>query len=201
MTSQEKRLIGLLQAKYRKDPIGFRKYLPGAAELLPEPSPSRAMRRSAFGLTEQEVAFHRAGLGEGLSKLEEASITAAEAAKALQHCAALMEDDNLPDQAGHEALKGLVSARIGKSPGSYKSKTTVPLGKDGGEVHEQISIVRGVYLDLDRDKRLVSISLNPRKVRDRRRLMEFVGAGRDAEVDVAAKHDDYLAMQDPHGTA
>ena len=200
MTSQEKRLIDLLQAKYRQDPRGFQEYLPDAAELLSEVS-SGSRPKSPFGLTEQERAFHRAGLAEALDKLEEGSVTAEEAGKGLQHCAALIRDDNLPDKAGYEALKKLASAGIGKSPGSYTSKTTVPLGEDGGEVHERVPAIRGVYLDLDRDSRLVSISIHPRKVRERRRLMEFVGASEDPEPDVASRHDDYLAMQDSHGTA
>ena len=201
MTSQERRLVDLLRAKYRQDPEGFRKYLPGAAELLPQPSPGSGIRRSAFGLTEQELAFHRAGFVEVLVRLGEGSVSPDDAVKALQHCAALIKDDSLPDEAGYEALKGLVSAGIGKSPGSYKAKTTVPLGEDGGEIHEQVSAIRGVYLDLDRNSRLVSISVNPSKVRERRSLMEFTGASEDAEPDVASRHDDYLAMQDPHGTA
>ena len=200
MTSQEKRLIDLLQAKYRRDPSGFREYLPGAAELLPEVS-SRSRPKSPFGLTEPERAFHRVGLVEAVDKLEEGSVTAEEAGKGLQHCAALIKDDNLPDEAGYQALKGLVSVAIGKSPGSFKSKATVSVVEDGGEVHERVSAIRGVYLDLDRNGRLTSISINPRKVRERRGLMEFVGASKDAEPDVASRHDDYLAMQDPHGTA
>ena len=200
MSNQEKRLIDLLQAKYREDPKGFRKYLPGAVELLPEPYSRGGRPRSPFGLTEQEIAFHRTGLAEALEKLDECSVTTEEAAKGLQHCAALIKDDNLPDEAGYEALKSLVSAGIGKSPGSYKSKTTVPLG-EGGDVHEQVSAIRGVYLDLDRDRRLVSISIHPGKVRERRRLMEFIGASKDPEPDVSSRHDDYLAMQNPHGIA
>ena len=202
MSIQEKRLIELLQAKYREDPKGFRNYLPGAAELLPEPSPGGGRPRSPFGLTDQEIAFHRDGLSEALGKLVEGAVTAKEAARGLQHCATLIKDDNLPEEAGYDKLKRLISAGIGKSPGSYKSKTTVPLGQSGGNIHEQVSAIRGVYLNFDKDTRLVSISIDPRKIRGlRRRLMEFVGASKDPEPDVSSRHDDYLAMEDPHGTA
>ena len=37
MTTEEKRIIDLLQDKRRKDPDGFRKYLPDVARLLPDP--------------------------------------------------------------------------------------------------------------------------------------------------------------------
>lgn len=201
MSTQETRLIALLQAKRRADPQGFRKYLPGVIELLPELSSRRRSARSPFGLTEQELSYHRDGLSEALGKLGEGTVTAEEAAKGLQHCANLIRDDNLAEEVGYETLKDLIRAAIGKSPGSYRSKTTVPLGEgSGGRVLERVSAIRGVSLDLDRERRLVSISIHPGKVRERRRLMEFVGASKDPEPDVAARHDDYLAMQEPHGT-
>ena len=90
-----------------------------------------------------------------------------------------------------------MKAALGKSPGSYKVKTTVPMGIGGGEALERVTVLRGVYLDLDRERRLVSISINPAKVREWKKLMAVVGTGRDAEPDVSAKHDEYLAMKSP----
>ena len=48
MDNQQERLIGLLQAKCHEDPEGFRRFLPGVAELLPELPPRRSRLRSAF---------------------------------------------------------------------------------------------------------------------------------------------------------
>lgn len=151
--------------------------------------------------SERELAYHRDGLPEALGKLNAGTVTADEAAKGLQHCANLIRDDNLPEEVGYETLKDLIRAALGKPPGSYRSKTTVPLGAGSGRVMEHVSAIRGVSLDLDRERRLVSISIHPRKFRERRRLMEIIGAYKDSEPDVAARHDDYLAMQDPHGAA
>ena len=123
MNTQQNRLIDLLQAKRREDPAGFQKYLPGAAELLPELSPRRSRLRSPFGLTERERSHHQAGVSEVLDKLGEGEISTGDAAKGLQHCANLIMDDSLADEVDYEALKGLVRAAIGKSPSSYKSKT------------------------------------------------------------------------------
>jgi hypothetical protein len=212
MSIQEKRVIDLLQAKRRKDPEGFREYLPDVAELLPEPPPRRSRARPTFGLTERELSYQRAGLLGALGKLDDGAITTEDAVKGLEHCAALIKDDNLPysgeladgyedplgHEMGHEVLLALVRAALGKSPGSYKSKTTVHVGKDGA-VLEQVSVIMGVLLDLDRNGRLVSLSIDPGKYRKRRKLMKFVGASMDPETDVAARHDYYLAMQDPHG--
>ena len=200
MRIQEQRLIDILQAKRRMDPDGFSKYLPGVAELLPEPLPERA-KPFPFGLTGRELDFHRDGLRKMLDKLGEGAMTPEEAVAGLRHCAALIRDDNLPDEAGYHALTGLVKAATGKSPGSYKSKTTVPIDDGGSPVLERVPAIRGVYLELDRDRRLVSISVHPGKVKERRRLMEIVGMGQDPQSDVASKHDDYLAMQEPHGDA
>ena len=203
MSTQQERLIALLQAKRRADPQGFRKYLPGVTELLPAPPARRSSAPSPFGLTERERAYHRDGLSAVLGKLDAGTVTTDEAKKGLQHCANLIRDDNLAEEVGYETLKSLIRAALGKSPGSYRAsyraKTTVPLGAGSGRVTERVSAIRGVSLDLDRERRLVSISIHPRKFRERRRLMEIVGAYKDSEPDVAARHDDYLAMQDPHG--
>jgi len=204
MSAQEKRIIDLIQAKRRKDPDGFRKYLPDVARLLPDPPTPRATPRTpVFGLTERERSFHKAGVSEALAKLRDGTITPEEAAQGLQHCAHVLKDDifGFPEDDRHESSKALIRAAIGKSPGSYKSKTTVPLDQDGkGPVVEQVSVILGVYLDLDRNGQLVSISIEPTEVRKRREIMKFVGAGTD-EPDVAARHDYYLAMQDPHSNA
>ena len=208
MAVQEKRLIELLQAKRREDPEGFRAYMPDVAEMLPDQPSRRTRRRSPFGLTEQEVSYHRAGLSEALGRLSDGIIVEDEAIKGLRHCAHLIRDGSLQytgesevvnggisHEMGHEVLRSLVRAAIGKSPGAYKAKTTIPVG-EGGDVLERISVIMGVFLELDRDGRLVSISVDPGRLRKRRKLMAFVGASEDPEPDVALRHDDYLAMQD-----
>ncbi len=171
------------------------------ADLLPEPPADRSRSPSSCGLTEQELRDHRAGLSEVLGKLEDGVATAEDARKGLQHSANLIRDDSLPDEVGYETLNALVRAAIGKSPGSYKARTTVAL--DGGDgdspVLERVPAIRGVYLELDSNARLVSIAIHPSKVRERRKLMGIVGIGSDADPDVARRHDEYLAMQEPHG--
>ena len=202
MVTQEQLIINLLQAKRRKDPDGFREYLPDVAMLLPDPLPMPVKpSRAEFTLTEREREYHKAGVSDALSKLREGTITPEEAAKGLQHCAYVLKDDifGFPEDYRHESAKALIKAAIGKSPGSFKSKTTVPLALNGkSPVVEQVSVILGVYLDLDRDGQLVSLSIDPKKVRKWREIMKFVGGSRDLP-DVAARHDDYLAMQDPHG--
>ena len=198
MSASSDRLIEILHSKYSRDPKGFRKFLPGAAELLPERPPPRSRPKSPFGLTERERAYHRKGLEEVSRKLNDGAISAEEAAKGLQHCADLIKDDAFTEEVNYELLKALVKAATGKSPASYKVKTTVPLG-EGGPVVEQISVIVGVHLDLEVNGRLVSVSINPKEVRKRREMMKIIGIGRDDQTDVALRHDDYLAMQDPHG--
>ena len=146
MSTKRDRLIEMLQAKYREDPNTFRAYLPGAAELLPELPPQRRRRRAPIGLTERELSYHREGLSEvlrwagpGYARRPRRQM------KGLQHCSALIKDDNLPYtgenkkvdaslpyKMGHDILKGLLREALGKSPGSYRSKTTVRVGKGGG---------------------------------------------------------------------
>lgn len=202
MDIQEKQIIDLLQVKRSQDPDGFRKYLPDVADLLPDPTRERTeSRRPVFGLTEHERSYHKDGLSDALGKLDAGSVTPEDAAKGLEHCANLLRDDifGLPERADYETLKALIRAAVGKSPGSYRSKTTVPLGNGVGPVLERVSVIRGVYVDLDRNRQLVSVSISPQEVRGRKKLMEVVGAFRDTDPNAAARHDDHLAMQDPHG--
>ena len=213
MSTKRDRLIEMLQAKYWDDPNAFRAYLPGAAELLPELPPQRRRRRAPIGLTERELSYHREGLSEVLQGLDQGTLMSERAVKGLQHCSALIRDDNLPYtgenekvdaglpyEMGHDILKNLLREALGKSPGSYRSKKTVPVGEGGGPVFESVSVIMGVFLDLDREGRLVSVSIHPGKYRQRRKAMAFVGASRD-NPDVALRHDDYLAMQYPHGNS
>ena len=207
MSIREDRLVDLLQAKYREDPKGFRRYLPGAIELLQEQPARRRRPKPPFGLTEQELSYHRDGLAKVLRRLDGGTLAPGDALTGLRHCAALIRDDNLPygwdeslsHEMGYEVLRSLLRAAIGKSPGSYKGKTTVPVGQGGGSAVEHISVIRGVFLDLDGDSRLVSVSIHPGKYKERRKLMAIVGVGSDPSPDVASRHDDYLAMQEPHG--
>jgi hypothetical protein len=111
----------------------------------------------------------------------------------------LVQDDSLPEDVDYETLVSLLRAAIGKSPGSFKSVKIVPIKDgEGRELINHVSLVRGVVLDLDRDMRLVSITVTPRKVRERRKLLRFVGIGKDIASDVALRHDDYLAEIEPH---
>lgn len=198
MAKDTDRLVSLLQAKRRKDPKGFRKYLPDVADILPEPR-RRSISKSPFGLTERERAFHRNGLRGTLKTLAKDDLTKAEAVKGLHHYAMLIRDDAFYNEVEDSDFKALVKATVGKSPGSFRVKTTVSVG-DGGPVVERVSALRGVYLDLDGERRLVSVSIHPGKMREHRRLMKIVGIGSDCKSDVASRHDYYLAMQDPHGS-
>lgn len=208
MSIREERLIDMLQAKYREDPKGFQRYLPGAAELLTEHPPRQRPSEFPVQLTELELSHHRDGLANVLRRMDESTLTPGDALTGLQHCAALIRDDSLPygwdeslsHEMGYEVLKKLLKGAIGKSPGSYTAKTTVPVDQGGGEAAvEQIPLIRGVLLGLDANRRLVSVSIDPGKYRERRKLMTIAGIGSDPNSDVALRHDDYLAMQEPHG--
>ena len=194
-------IIRLLQSRRREDPKMFRKFLPGMEDLLP-PLERRQRARSPFGLTERERAFHEEGLATELSKLRIGQLTRSDAVKALSNAAQLIRDDNLPCEADHQAMKNLTAVAIGKSPSSVKSRTTFPLVKDADvTVLESVPAIRGVYLNLGKSNRLVSVSVVPAKVKEFREMMRIVGIGAevDTATDVSARHDEYLALQDPHG--
>lgn len=195
-------LIELLSSKYADNPQEFRSYMPEVAQWLDAfDSPRRQLARSSFGLTEREVKFHQSTLTETLAAVASGAATPAEAVKGLEHCAFLIRDDSLPAEADYEALCALFKVAFDKRPASFKKSETLkaPDGRPSDDVVHKFSLVRGVSLDLDREMRLISVSVFPHKVKQRRKLLAFVGAGHDAESDVARRHDDYLARISPHG--
>ena len=200
MTYTEKRIIDLLQAKRTEDPDGFRDYLPAVDDLLPIPLPKR-LAKSPFGLTEKELAFHKSGLQGALEKIYSDDADAQDAIKGLQHYANIKIHDAFSTDATYDMAQRLFKAAFGKSHGSYKRKTTIPVAGEGtGPVQERVTVLRGVYLELDRNRRLVSVSINPTKVKEMARIMKFVGIVKGPP-DLAERHDDYFAMIDPHGRA
>ena len=116
-----------------------------------------------------------------------------DAIKALEHCAYLIRDDALPGHMRYKAFASLFKAVSGKSPGSFSKNTNIPIDETrGAEPDHHVSMIRGVVLNLDVEMRLVSITVTPRKLRERKKMMSIVGIGHDTKTDVARRHDDYL---------
>lgn len=112
----------------------------------------------------------------------------------LERCAALILHDSLPFEFNHEVLSRLFETAFGESHESFEADTVISVNPNGGgESVYAVSLIRGVILNLDSEMRLMSVSVIPRKVRERERLMSVVGIGHDPMRDVAARHDDYLA--------
>ena len=186
-------------SKYEVDPSWVKRHLPEIGEIMAQAVSPPRTTPSPFGLTERERAFHIESLPsvEGLDALR-----TEDAIKTLERVAALILDDSLPFKFNHQALVRLFKAAFGKSPGSFKSNTVIPINqKDGGDDSaHHASLVRGVVLNLDLSMNLLSVTITPRKVRERKKLMSIVGIGHDPMRDVAARHDDYLAEQSPHAS-
>ena len=187
-------------SRYEVDPDWVKRNLPEIGEILSQAVSPHQTTRSPFVLTERERAFHIESLPsvEDLDALHQPE----EAIKALERIAALILDDSLPFTFNHQALVRLFKAAFDKSPGSFKVNTVIPISqKDSGDDSaHHASLVRGVVLNLDTGMNLLSVTITPRKVRERKKLMSIVGIGHDPMRDVAARHDDYLAEQSPHAS-
>jgi len=188
----ERQIIDLLLSKYRADPEGFRAYLPEVSRVLEVLRPSsRPVSKSPFGLTDRERMHHQQRLHELLNRTDPLSHD--QAVRALEHWATLVMDDNLPADAQTKHLMAILKPVIGKAPGSFKAVSRAQVKEDQGEkAFTDVSVMRGVLLSFDRNMQLLSVLVNPRKVRERRKLLSLVGAGSDPFPDVAALHDDYL---------
>ena len=142
----------------------------------------------------------QSALTETLAAVASGAATPAKAVKGLEHCAFLIRDDSLPSEADYEFMCALFKAAFGKRPASFKKSQEIKVTADrtADDVVHKFSLVRGVSFELDREMRLISVSVSPHKVMRRRKLLSFVGAAQDAESDVAQRHDEYLARISPH---
>ena len=195
----ERVTFSILASKYQSAPEWFEQNLPEISDIMRRVIRSPQSSPTPFGLTEREREFHREAFCHiwHMDKL-----TSEHATKGLEHCAALIRDDSLPEDVGFDTLVSIFKSAFGKSPGSYKVNTAIPVdGESNGKPTYHIPLVRGVVLNLDVGMRLVSVTVTPRKVRERRKLLSIVGIGRDSAFDVSAKHDEYLAEQSPHATS
>lgn len=192
-------LVEFLFAKYHADPKGFRAYLPEVAQVLDALSPAQRIQPSPFGLTEQERARRQQQMRQALTDLGDHPASRETAVRGIEHCAALIEDDSLPVEVSYATLVRLLRAVIGTAPGSVKRLTTVPIVEAPEEsVVNHVSLIKGAIANLTWDMRLVSITINPRKVKERRKALRLVGLASDMADDVAQRHDAYLAARDPH---
>ena len=141
MTSTEKRIIDLLQAKRKEDPDGFRDYLPAVSELLP--SLKHEDGKTPLDLRDEEMESHRVGLRQALSKLESGAITPAEAIKGLEQCVFVMKYDFWKEDLWHDSVLGLVKAALGKPPESFLSVTTVRVSEDCRACEGTLSLSHG----------------------------------------------------------
>ena len=187
-----------LNPKDRSEPEKFRSYLPEVAQTLESLNPPRPPPPPFGRLTERERRHHQRALARIMEA--EGTPSAEQALKGLEHCATLIQDDSLPEEYNYEPLVKLFRAAVGKPHSSFRAQETIAVAADRSpaDAVAKVSLVKGVSLDFDREMRLVSITVLPRKIRQRRKLLSFVGIGRDAKSDVALRHDEYLAEQDPH---
>ncbi len=188
------KLVRLLTLQFKRDPKRFRAYLPEVAQMLDEHDSPPKPKRSPFVLTEKERAFHQDSLANVFARLDEKGLSVEQAVEGLEHCAVLLEDYFLLEGVRHDDRVKLLKAAVGKSPGSFKRNETIMIadGKSSEEVVNKVSFVRGVYLELDKEFRLVSISVVPRKVREWKKMMALAGMIDDPVTDVSTRYEDYL---------
>ena len=138
-----------------------------------------------------EMKFHAKELDAILSMVEPRS---QDAVRGLEHCAVLVQDDLMTPHVDRDKALRLFKAAFGKSPGSFRKNTVIPIeGRGTGEPVYRSSLIRGVVADLNLEMKLVSVTVTPRLIREGNKMMGVVGIARDARDDVSVKHDDYLA--------
>jgi len=193
-------IVDLILTKYRTDPDGFRQYLPDIAKALDRAYPTRQGSRSPFGLTEHERAYRLSALESIMGNLYSSQVSRQDAVRALEHCAVLTEDDNLPYKVDRRSIMRLLGIILGKPLTDVTAETTIEIPQAiPTTVVNRIALVRGTVLNLTQDMHLVSISVIPQKVKEGPRAMRFVAMTKDSPHSSTGPRD--VCPEDKHATS
>ena len=195
MKSRTQRTTNLVERKQRADPARFEALLSGISALMPEPEPMPP--RPEFVRNPEEVAVRKAGLAEAMTELRRGVLTRGQALAALECAAHVILDNWMNYDLDYGAGSALVQKALGKPLDAFTTESIIRIA-DGEPLHRAF-MLRGVSLQLDNGGRLVSVGVEPQRLRERAKLMAFVGKHRDAETDVSAPRDYHWGTQDPHG--
>ncbi|MEK7354634.1 MAG: hypothetical protein AABZ77_09040 [Chloroflexota bacterium] len=186
--SQTDSILQNLVNKFRVDPQGFRSYLPEVAQELEQVLPARTKKSYTSELTELERKRSCESLCELLSRKR---LSPVEAIQALEYCATLIQDESLPQVIDRKTLLSLLGQVVGTPISKMKKNNKIAV--HDGEIAKEMAILRGVYLELTWNDRLVAISIFPNKFKERSRALKLVGIAEDSASDVSERHDAYLA--------
>ena len=168
-------IVDRVLAHYRLDTESFRARMPDVAEALDSMFPPPRLSRTPFGLTENERAHRELTLRNLLKDLRRGEISTGDTTRTLEQCAVLAEDDSLGVEVDRRTLLQLLRLFLGKPVSSITTVTTIPATDDtNAKAARHISLLRGIVLDLTTDMRLVSITINPSRIKGRQRIMRFV---------------------------
>ena len=183
-------ILNALLNKYQADPEGFHSYLPEVAQELEQLFPSRRRNSHRSALTELE----RERLHKVLLQLfSEKTLSSEKAIQALEYCATLIQDESLPPEVDRKILLSLLHQATGIPFSKVKKATKIPVRE--GKAIKGVAFLRGVYLHLTWNDRLIAISISPAKLKERSKALKFVGIAKDTASDVAQNHDAYLAKE------
>lgn len=166
----------ILINKYQLNPEVLRSCLP---EIIPEIEKlvSSNRRIDASGLTEIE----RERLYSFLSDTpKDDSVTKDEATRALEYCATLIRDESLPNDIDRRIILKYLHNVI-NTPLSDIEKISKINVSDGIEA-KKVAVLRGVYLHLTWNDKLIAISISPTKMKERPQAMRFVGIDKNNSI-------------------
>lgn len=186
---------------YRLDTEGFRARMPDVAEALDSMFPPSRLSHTPFGLTENERAHRELTLHSLLRNLRRGEISTGDATRTLEQCAVLAEDDSLGAEVDRRTLLQLLRLFLGKPVSSITTATTISATNDtNAKAVRHISLLRGIVLDLTTEMRLVSITINPSRIKGRQRIMRFVAMLKPSS-NSSTQRDNSDSETDDHATS
>lgn len=129
---------------------------------------------------------------ERLDRLSQHGLPKRDAVKMLEECVAFHKDGTIAHKADYDVITALLEAVVGESLEPTNAPAEVQLALSEEVPAESVRLARGVDVLLGPSSNLVGLEVRPEKLAEGRRMMAFVGIGRDSATDVAERHDEYL---------
>lgn len=193
------KVLHLIMEKYNSDPNGFRNYLPDVAEILDSVFPIKPKYNSPFGLTALEIKNRIDRLNDILLEMQNGKLERQDAIKALENCAVLTKDDSLPIGISRNVIIRFLGVVLGKPLSDITSESTIDIMQnDSYKIANRVPILRGIVFNLTSEEDLISISITPRKFKERTKALRFVAKDEHSRGSISNKN---ILTEDPNATS
>ena len=133
-------------------------------------------------MSERDLQDRRKNLLHSLKGLPEHALNHEKAIRALEDWAVLAQAGERPPDAGYDEAAALFRRVTGRDLASVQSTETFVVEEEAESPAQEVSLIRGMRLQLTASAKLHSIIVLPEKLSERQRMLSIIGVGRDRDL-------------------